>query len=251
MGPLAAPRCSSGFVLRTHGWGLQHPQATSNAGPDLVKLSRYADMIAPMGWMRFVTDLVSSLVWPSFAGVVFFALRREIRELIPNLRRFRAPGGWEADFGERAADAQRQSEVLAAPKMRLRIGQSAQPDWVDQLRQVADVSPRAAILEAFLKVEEQITRLALPLTQPRGGVGRMARVLVDRGVVPQAITPVLDDLVGMRNQAVHYPEFAIPVSAAISYVDAAANLAKVLSATPADPLSQHTGQSPPAKPDLR
>ncbi|MHB1502158.1 MAG: hypothetical protein ACYCYK_13655 [Candidatus Dormibacteria bacterium] len=204
-----------------------------------------------MGWMRFVSDLVSNLAWPSFAGVVFLALRREISELIPNLRRFKAPGGWEAEFGERAADAQRQSEVLAAPKMKLRIGQSAQPDWVDQLRQVADVSPRAAVLDAFLKVEEQITRLALPLAQPRSGVGRMARVLVDRGIMPHAITPVLDDLVGMRNQAAHYPEFAIPVSAAISYVDAAANLVIVLNAIRTDPLSQHTSQSPPAEPDLR
>jgi hypothetical protein len=176
-----------------------------------------------MGW----ESLVSDLSWPVVVLIVFFVLRNPIALLIPKLRSIKGPGGWGFEFSEKAANAEERSKALAAPRMALQAGESEAPAWVDELHQLADVSPRAAILEAFLRVEEQILRLAKPFGQPRG-VTSAARRLADGGIVPRDVLAVLDDLTAMRNQAVHSSEFVIPPTAATSYVDAAANVVSAL-----------------------
>jgi hypothetical protein len=178
--------------------------------------------------MRLVVDLVGSLSWPSFAVITLAIFRKPLKELLPHLHHLKGPGGWEADFGAETAEAERKSEALVTAGATLRLEAPEPIEWVDRLRRLADFSPRGAVLEAFVKVEGQIVRLAAPYGQPRRGVGFTAQRLANADVIDRGLLSVIDDLVGIRNQATHSPEFAIPSSAAISYIDAAANVVKAL-----------------------
>lgn len=177
-----------------------------------------------MGWM----SLLTSAFWPIVVLIIFFVLRKPVAQLIPKLRDVKGPGGWELNFGEKASEAEKKSEALVSLTLRTGKDSSTDTTWADELRQIADVSPRAVVLEAFIRVEEQIVRLSRLRSSRPQGIMNAARTLARDGVIPEAVFSVLGELVYLRNQAAHSAEFQIPVTAALDYLNAAENVVSVL-----------------------
>ncbi len=128
-----------------------------------------------MDKLTFVSNLISSLVWPLIVILIVILLRKPLRELIHDLgRRLRSikfPGG-VAEFSQELAEIKEAADVANLPpvagvptgeSLLLRIEED-----IDQWARLVELSPRAAISEAWRWVENAMRETAkkLGITQP-------------------------------------------------------------------------------------
>jgi hypothetical protein len=188
--------------------------------------------------MQLLSNLVSALAWP--AAVVVFAVvfRRSIATKLAQLTNLKA-GGVEAGFAARAADAEDEAEV-ATESIRAELTATADGDPIwDKALDLVSVSPRTAVLESFLRVEESLRQLAKPEGTRQSAV-QMARVLGKSGTISQPLVSSITELALLRNQAVHMTDFTFNEDGARSYVQAARRISTALDALP-EPDSENLG----------
>jgi hypothetical protein len=103
-----------------------------------------------------------------------------------------------------------------------------------ELQAVAELSPRAAVLECFSRLEATL-REAVPTHDRRPtSIRRLGALAVERRVLTEQEAAILNDLATLRNVAAH-EDFAVDVDQARAYVDLAARLVRSIEAAPPDP----------------
>jgi len=107
-----------------------------------------------MDVLAFIAKLVEALAWPLASVVLVALLRREIRSLLPFVKRFKA-GPLEAEF-EREVRELRSSveEGVNVKHEELAASQSTAV-------KLAELNPRSAILEAWREIETTGRRMLL------------------------------------------------------------------------------------------
>lgn len=171
-----------------------------------------------MDALTFISEIVKALSWPLTTLAIVAILRRPLAQLIPLLQRFKYKD-FEFEFGRKIEEAKADA-ALALPES---VTPKALPSpQEERLVQLAEISPRAAVLEAFTSVEiEAISaahRLGMTKSFPRTLTFRALKFLEENGRIDPALVTLLRDLRGLRNQAAHAPEFALTSDAAIQYV---------------------------------
>jgi hypothetical protein len=182
-----------------------------------------------MDWFEFIASLVNSLAWPGAAVALVLILRKPLSGIIPLLQRLKYKH-LELEFGKRVEEV---SEKLVAtiPRPTLRYVPSPSESRAIQL---AEVSPRAAVMDAWREVERAVIGAAerndLSTGKERGKVTplRAIRSLEQAELVERDKARLLSDVRMLRNQAAHAPEFALSKDSAIEYVSAAHQLASYL-----------------------
>jgi hypothetical protein len=181
-----------------------------------------------MDWPTFAVEMVKALAWPVATITGLIMLRKPIAGLIPLLQKLKYKD-FELEFGRRVEEAKADAaaelpapEVLALP--------SGLPD---SMRELARVSPRAAVTEAWRQVEvaafEAAKRNQVPIrSRAAASPTSVMRELASENVVDQGKVALFHDLRGLRNQAVHAPEFALSYDAALEYASLAQRLASYL-----------------------
>ena len=97
--------------------------------------------------------------------------------------------------------------------------------------QIAEVSPRAAVAEAWRRVDlaataaAQVAHIDAP---PRSSVTFVVRSFVREGMFSEGAVEVFDRLRRLRNEAVHAPDFALSYLEVEPYIDLALRLAQEL-----------------------
>ena len=173
-----------------------------------------------MDILTFITKLCETLGWPVTSIVLVALLRKEIRLLLPSLRKFKA-GPLEAEF-ERAT-AFLKAELPQQPKAAEAFEQT--PKAV-----VDPANPRSAVLEAWLSLEaaanEALGRRTTQLHGPgamstRPSLRGLAQSLQTSGLLHEGQINLFRELLHLRNEVVHTLDFA-PTQAAITrYVETA------------------------------
>jgi hypothetical protein len=140
-----------------------------------------------MSILEFSASLIGSLAWPIVVLVAVVLFRGSIRSaLTGQIKRWRAgPSGLEVEYWELTADSARHQLPLGAD---WQAAESLGGGLSGELAPVAEVSPRAAVLEAFARIEQELRRategletaellermggrqLAVVVTGPRGSV---------------------------------------------------------------------------------
>lgn len=176
--------------------------------------------------LEFVASLIESLAWPLVVLVAVWILRKPLGQLIPLLEKLKYKD-LELDFSRRLEEAREVTAALPpAGREEIAAGES-------EAARLAAVSPRAAILEAWRVLESAILTAAHSLGESFSQQGRPLLVsaitaLERSGMIDRGLGDVLDDFRQLRNAAAHAPDFAVPVSEAISYVHMSEQLARVL-----------------------
>ena len=189
-----------------------------------------------MNGFQLVSSLVSSLVWPVLVGFVVFLFRTPLGQVIRHVRTAKGPGGWELEFDKAAKEAEATSSelleksVTLTGKMQVPLEETAHP-----IPEV--VAPRVAVIEAFMGIEHEISRLASPYGRPRNTL-RAARTLAEGNVIPEAVVPLIADLSSMRNQAAHESDFNPTPDSVQWYMEAADNVQKLLKAIRTSPTAK-------------
>jgi hypothetical protein len=168
-----------------------------------------------MDVLAFIAKLVGSLAWPAAVILIVFMCRRALAHLIPGLQRIKYKD-IEVEFGRQLAEARGElSPVLSAkslpePQADKKALPQAPTSRARYFQSLAEVSPLAAILEAWLGFE-----LAANAAVEFLGLTRDGRPLSMQGLLAvlhqqELITsPELDALTrlrALRNNVVHGPE---------------------------------------------
>jgi hypothetical protein len=107
-----------------------------------------------MDILTFLVRLIEALSWPLAIVVLVIALRKEVRGLVATLSRIKA-GPVEAEFGREVAKLHASTEGVDELPPPEQLSPAKQ-----MLLELAEISPRSAILEAWIGVEEALRQLA-------------------------------------------------------------------------------------------
>lgn len=185
-----------------------------------------------MSWMEFLASLVNSLAWPATLLVVAILSRRPLARTLRAavLRRLKAgPGGVELEWDRALAEAQtelalepRPSEAAASLES---IGET-ENDFLDEMRQLARISPEAAVMESYRRVEQELRPLLEARVPPPSKRRRwsslipLARQAVQSNVLQPHEVALLKDLSALRNASAHQL-VELDESRALAYADLA------------------------------
>ena len=178
-----------------------------------------------MDWLTFIASIVGSLAWPSVVVGVLLFLRKELPSIVRSLRKLKFRDV-EMEFGE-AAKALAAETKLAVPTSGVDftiLGQSYNA-VLNRLNDLAEISPRATILEAWLLVETSAANYlgkhhdALRATYP--GPLRILEGLRQAEVLTLPQEAAFEHLRRLRNDAVHTPEAEFTSKSVSNYVESA------------------------------
>ncbi len=180
-----------------------------------------------MEWMQFVLSVVKSIVWPITVIVIVVILRQPLGALIPFVQRLRFKD-FEVEFGERVGEI---NEEVANefPEESEAILADAEGS---KLIRLAEVSPRAAVLDAWLTIELSAVKAAKRISDDLPDsfipVHKAVRIIESKGNVDRDMMGFLHELRELRNRAAHAPEFALSKESAVEYASSARTLARYL-----------------------
>lgn len=179
---------------------------------------------------NLIIRFLEVLVWPVVVIVFVLLFRSQIARVILSISRLRYRD-LEVEFGRDLREAEHRAEEvqLSSPQALRQISEPTFPtSSYDRLSDLATISPRAAVMEAWLRVEAVADEAARVLEiEPRARrPGREVVVrLVKQNRLPQSAINLYDSLRKMRNNAVHATEFEINTEDAARYIDLSLGLA--------------------------
>lgn len=181
-----------------------------------------------MDWLQFIASLIGSLAWPAVVLAAVVLLRRPLAALLPLLRRLKYKD-IEVEFDREVRELRDEAAAVLPPLPR------AVPSTVPEnaLLELASVSPRAAVVEAWLRVESAARRaIERRGVRPESGQAlaglQLTRTLRHAEILDNSARAVLDRLRMLRNQAVHAHDFAVGEESAREYVELSLALARRL-----------------------
>jgi hypothetical protein len=185
-----------------------------------------------MDWLTFIAKIVEALAWPGVFLAVLLVIRKELPAIARSLRKLKFKGV-ELEFGEAAkAVASGAKEAVPPSRPHARIAGQPKDELASRLASIAELAPRAAILEAWLQVEAAAVdvirkRTAASLSSLPGPM-RLRDSLVRAEVLNSKQVEVFENLRVLRNEAVHYPDAQFTKESVANYIDAALAMAAYL-----------------------
>lgn len=170
-----------------------------------------------MDWLTFIAEIIKALAWPFAVIAIFLVLRKPIQNLLPFVQKLK----WkevEIEFGRQVQEIRAE---LTQELPQTQIENFARLSDDRAILRLAEVSPRAAVLEAWREIE----LAALDAARLLAGEGFRNKTLTFDAIrtierseqVDRSLVGSLRELRALRNQAAHAPEFVISKEAAIEY----------------------------------
>jgi len=179
-----------------------------------------------MDALTFIAEVVKATAWPLTVGIMLFFLRKEIAYILRYLQKLKYKD-FELEFS-RQMDKIRKSEVAAKPKPNNIVDEKK-----NRIHSFIDISPRIAILEAWLEVEKAAVEHTTGLKALYEGVqlspSQLARYLVRSEILDPEKAKIYNKLLALRNMAVHSTDdVVLPRHEVIEYIELAFSLAGYL-----------------------
>lgn len=191
-----------------------------------------------MDWLTFISKIVDALAWPGAFLAVLLVIRRELPAIVRSLRKLKFRDV-ELEFGEAAkAVAAEAREAVPPSEPSVRLAGQPREEIGFRLAAIAELSPRAAILESWLQVEaaaaDVIRKRGTANLSSMPGPMRLRDGLIRLEVLNSKQAEVFESLRELRNKAVHFPDAEFTKSAIASYIEAALSMATYLEGVAAD-----------------
>lgn len=178
-------------------------------------------------WLDIILELIkcfaamaAACAWPLTVVLLVVALKSPLLNLIRDIRRFRY-GKFEAVFGKEVRRLEQRADEAELPSVG-RMEEELQPERASSLYRLAETSPRAAIIEAWLLVEDALREVAMRLgldVPSRAPAIQVLGMLERRRLAPQKLLSISDELRYLRNIAVHESDFDIGTDKVINYIN--------------------------------
>jgi len=175
-----------------------------------------------MQLLEFFASVIESLAWPLVTGYCVYILRIPLGKLLERVSKLKY-GELEAEFQERLSRIEPITNDTALIKQEEHSSKVA-------LEDLPEISPRAAVLEAWIIVERAASEFCmahgLPLTLSYQGLFQLAK---KNDLDIDAFQTAFQELRILRNKAVHASDTDITSATAKQYVKTANLVAAELS----------------------
>lgn len=179
-----------------------------------------------MDLLTFITEMTKALAWPVVLFSLALLFRRQVVELIRNIKKGKIG---PAEFEFESAIKELESVTPSLPP------QQPESENAEQIR-LAVGHPRAAVLEAWMKLEDRAINLALSRgiinATARRYAGGAIRQIRNAGLLKPSQLSVLEELQYLRNQAAHNPDFSPTTDSVIGYIQLAETIGRELDEIP-------------------
>lgn len=169
-----------------------------------------------MNSLGLFASIVDSLAWPALFGLVVFSFKDSIVQLLQRLSRFKYKN-LEADFIETLDDLPPIDETKKDAENLVPI-----VDNTITLLELADISPRVAILEAWAQIESSTRRFLESVGIERrkyyAGLRKLPHEYLQE--IEQIVQPY-EELRMLRNKAAHSGDFDLSPEVARRYIEKA------------------------------
>jgi hypothetical protein len=169
-----------------------------------------------MGILEFLASLVESLAWPTILGICIYIFRAQVGKLLERLSKVKY-GDLEAEFQERLNNIEPVQNVK-----KLKIKEEEKNITTITLEELSVVSPRSAILEAWIKVEKATSEFCEAnqlATNP--SYQALFQVAKEKDLDIEPFKTAYQELRLLRNKAVHASDSDITSLTAKQYVKTA------------------------------
>jgi hypothetical protein len=179
-----------------------------------------------MNWLQFFSSVIGSLAWPVTVVVAFYFLKSHIADLFPFVERLKLKD-FEVEFRKSVQELAVQSRA-ELPTAEIE-GETTSPK--NRLYSLAEISPRSAILEAWLQVEaasaDVIQSHTLSVQTKLVGISplRLGEQLNRLQLINSKQLEIFQRLRELRNKAVHIGDATFPIDEVLEYIDLATSLA--------------------------
>ena len=177
-----------------------------------------------MDCLTFTSNAIDSLAWPVTAILLVIILRKEIGKAVSNLKRLKA-GPVEAEFERQVQELK--DEVSDQPG----ISEDVTPESTSKpfLYQLAELHPRSAILESWVRVEAAARTVFTAKAPPANmrtyiSAARLGKRLLGAEILSPEQELLYHKLRRLRNDLAHSQEVEPDLDSAQAYVDLAAHL---------------------------
>jgi len=176
-----------------------------------------------------VVELIVGVAWPVAAIWIAYLFRKPMGSLLSRMSRFRykdAEASFEHGLSEAEAKIARVEEISTH-----KITTTEVTSKTEQLRRIAEVSPRASIMESWILIEEAAGQAGyVQGTQiPRINALLFVEDLVKEGKLPREAGDAIHKLRELRNKAAHLQDFQLSQAEAERYLDLAAKISESIS----------------------
>lgn len=181
--------------------------------------------------MSTLADLVSALAWP--LAFVWFVQKygNDVKELILRLSKVKF-GNAEAEFtlGLKVAEELANEAPLIEASKDLPEEDIEFSKRMSQLERIADVSPRAAIMESWLLIEEAAGKAGFVqgASIPRINPLLFVEWLVTEGKIDKSTAKLIDKMRKLRNEASHLKDFELTKDEAERYLKIAVQISLLI-----------------------
>ena len=161
--------------------------------------------IQTVSGLEFAASLVDSLAWPAAVVVIVLLFRGRLTNLLSGpVRRLKAgPAGVEIEYWEQTLAAAQQ-EIQGSPELTAAPTTGAGGELVDELERLIDVSPEAAVMEGFARVERELRMVVGDQADTRSrGARALARAARQSGRISEETASAIDGLSVLRDLAAH------------------------------------------------
>lgn len=184
-----------------------------------------------MDILTFISNLITALAWPIAVVIIVLILKDPLVGLLRNIKRFKFKDA-ELDFKEAATELQ---QIDHANIKQITLDKN-------QL-ELAKLSPRGAILESWLELEDILSSTAgkqgIPSTRPGGLHGKQvpldslsfAQMLSASGKISASSYDLFQKLRQIRNKAVHVTDNVINQEDAETFIRLVTELKQELKGT--------------------
>jgi hypothetical protein len=183
-----------------------------------------------MDWLTFLSKMIGDLAWPIAVLTIVLVLRKQIESAIGLINKVKV-SGVEVEFARKLDVAREEGVKLPLPENE----EDKLPENTTQnTYELAKISPRAAVIEAWRLVEAAAIDCGRRLfgeefTNKTMTFQAILR-LENHDKLPETVTAQMRRLRSMRNEAAHAAEFALSEDSALEYVQLSTQLIASLNA---------------------
>lgn len=178
--------------------------------------------------MEHIVEIIKAIAWPVAAVWLGYIFKGEIKKLLERVSSLKYKD-MEASFEKGLAKAEDKAKDVQVPQI-----DETQEDLSqkEQLFRIAEVSPRAAVVEAWTLVETAAVKngltsgSAIQRINPKMIVNYLANI----GQLSNKSLELIEQLRQLRNRATHMPNFTITQREAERYLDLAVKSANIINA---------------------
>ena len=173
-------------------------------------------------WQLFISDIIYSLSWPAAIVICVLLLKKPFLSILSGLKTFKGLG-LELSFSEKIDEIASQEKHYEPQHIALTESQQ-------HLIKLTEVSPRAAIIEAWIDLESAAQDLlqARGITTSKKSPVSTANLLSEFFPEERWIVHNFHEMRSLRNMAAHSSDLQVTPAESYEYVKATNRLASYL-----------------------